>query len=44
MILLYLVRVLGGRYAEGIVLANDLEQAEGRVFQAATRIVEASRC
>jgi hypothetical protein len=30
MILLYVVRVLGGRYAEGIVLANDLEQAEGR--------------
>jgi phage terminase large subunit-like protein len=42
MLLLYVVRVLGGRYAEGIVLANDLEQAEGRVFQAATRIVEAS--
>jgi hypothetical protein len=33
---------LGGRYAEGFAAANDYEQAQGRVFQAAARIVEAS--
>ena len=33
--------VLGGRYAEGYCVANDLEQAQGRVFQAIRRIVEA---
>lgn len=42
MILLYVVRILGGRYAEGFAAANDYEQAQGRVFQAAARIVEAS--
>jgi phage terminase large subunit-like protein len=42
MILIYVVRVLGGRYAEGYCCANDFEQASGRVFQAASRIVEAS--
>jgi phage terminase large subunit-like protein len=40
--LLYWTLVHGGRYAEGICAANDLEQAEGRVFQAARRIVEHS--
>jgi phage terminase large subunit-like protein len=30
------------RFAEGYALANDLEQAQGRVFQSARRIVEAS--
>jgi phage terminase large subunit-like protein len=34
--------LFGGRFAEGYALANDLEQATGRVFQAARRIVEAS--
>src|ERR1700730_17929358 len=34
MILLYVVRILGGRYAEGFAAANDYEQAQGRVFQA----------
>jgi phage terminase large subunit-like protein len=34
--------LFGGRFAEGYALANDLEQAQGRVFQAARRIVEAS--
>ncbi|MGO9682381.1 MAG: terminase TerL endonuclease subunit [Beijerinckiaceae bacterium] len=42
MITIYVVRVLGGRFSEGIVCANDLEQAQGRVFQAIARIVEAS--
>lgn len=39
---LYVVVVLGGRYAEAYCVANDLEQAQGRVFQAIARIVEAS--
>ena len=34
--------VFGGRYAEGYTLANDLEQAQGRVFAAIRRIVECS--
>jgi phage terminase large subunit-like protein len=34
--------ILGGRFAEGYCVANDLEQAQGRVFQAVRRIVEAS--
>src|SRR5688572_18805438 len=43
MILLYVVLVLGGRYAEAFTGANDLEQSQGRVFQAACRIVEATQ-
>ena len=39
---IYVVRVLGGPYAEGYCLANDLEQAQGRVFAAISRIVQAS--
>jgi Terminase large subunit, endonuclease domain/Terminase large subunit, ATPase domain len=42
LIMLYVVRVLGGRFAEGVACANDFEQAQGRVFQAVSRIVEAS--
>src|SRR6516165_346857 len=42
MILIYMVRVIGGRYAEGLVVANSLDQASGRVFAAASRIIEAS--
>lgn len=42
MVVLYVVCVLGGKFAEGICVANDLEQAQGRVFQAIARIVEAS--
>jgi phage terminase large subunit-like protein len=34
--------VYGGAFAEGYACANDLEQAQGRVFQAIRRIVEAS--
>jgi hypothetical protein len=36
------VLLYGGRFAEGYAAANDQEQAQGRVFQAARRIVEAS--
>lgn len=34
--------VYGGPFAEGYAVANDLEQAQGRVFQSIRRIVEAS--
>jgi Phage Terminase len=34
--------LFGGRWAEAYCVANDLEQAQGRVFQAVRRIVEAS--
>src|SRR5689334_3768781 len=37
MAMLYVIVVLGGKYAEGYALANDEEQATGRVFQACTR-------
>ena len=42
MALIYVVMVLGGPFAEGYCVANDFEQAQGRVFQAASRIIEAS--
>jgi Phage Terminase len=42
MVMIYVVRILGGPFAEGIAVANDLEQAQGRVYQALTRIIEAS--
>ena len=38
----YVIFVLGGPFAEGYCIANDFEQAQGRVFQAIARIVEAS--
>jgi phage terminase large subunit-like protein len=34
--------IFGGPFAEGYAVANDLEQAQGRVFQAIRRIVEIS--
>ncbi len=34
--------LFGGRYGEGYAIANDLEQAQGRVFQACRRIIESS--
>jgi phage terminase large subunit-like protein len=34
--------LFGGRYAEGFCIANDMEQAQGRVFQSIKRICEAS--
>src|SRR5437870_5134855 len=39
---LYAIVVLGGRYAEGFCVANDLEQAQGRVFAAIVRIIQSS--
>jgi hypothetical protein len=41
-IMLTMLLLFGGRFAEGYAVANDLEQAQGRVFQAARRIVECS--
>ena len=41
-VLIYVVRVLGGKYAEGYVLANDFDQAAGRVFAQAVKIIEMS--
>lgn len=40
--MLYVVRVLGGRFAEGYAIANDFDQAQGRVFQQCVRLIEAS--
>lgn len=42
MAMLYAVVVLGGRNGEGIVLANDREQATDRIFMTICKIVEAS--
>jgi hypothetical protein len=42
MIVLYVVVALVGRNAEAYCVANDLEQAQGRVFAAICRIIEAS--
>ena len=42
LVALYIITVLGGKYAEGYCLANDEEQAQGRVFQAMARIVAAT--
>jgi phage terminase large subunit-like protein len=42
MIVIYVIVVLGGPYAEGYCVANDFEQAQSRVFQPVTRIIEAS--
>jgi len=39
---IYVVLVMGGPYAEGYCVANDFEQAQGRVFRAIGRIIEAS--
>jgi len=39
---LYVVVCLGGPYAEAYCVANDFDQAQGRVFQAISRIIEAS--
>ncbi len=40
--MLYVIVALGGPFAEGYCVANDMEQAQSRVFQAIARIVEAS--
>lgn len=39
---LTLVLVLGGRFAEGYCIANDLDQSKSRVFEAIKRIIAAS--
>ena len=41
-IVLTMILLFGGRYAEGYCVANDLEQAQSRVFEMCRRIVEAS--
>ena len=41
-IVLYIIVVLGGKYAEGYCLANDEDQSVGRVFKAICRIIESS--
>ena len=42
MMTLTVIILFGGRYAEAYLVANDLEQAQGRVFQAIVRILRAS--
>jgi hypothetical protein len=42
MCMLYIILVLAGPYGEGFCVANDLEQAQGRVFTAIERIIKAS--
>ena len=42
MIILVATLLFGGPFAEAYAIANDLEQAQGRVFQAVKRIVEKS--
>jgi len=39
---LYVVLVIGGPYAEGYILSNDLEQAVGRVFEAIVKLIRAN--
>jgi len=39
---IYVIMCLGGPFAEGYCIANDFEQAQGRVFKAIARIIEAS--
>ena len=39
---IYVVICIGGPYAEAYCVANDFEQAQGRVYQAIVRIIEAS--
>ena len=42
LLMIVVVLLYGGRFAEGYCVANDLEQALSRVFQMACRIAEAS--
>jgi phage terminase large subunit-like protein len=42
MVTLTMLLLFGGQYGEGYCCANDLEQAQSRVFQAIKRIVECS--
>jgi phage terminase large subunit-like protein len=40
--MLYVIIVLAGRHGEAFAIANDLDQAVGRVFAACVRIIECS--
>jgi hypothetical protein len=40
--MLTMVLLFGGRFAEGFCLANDMEQAQSRCFTAISRIVDCS--
>ena len=40
--MLAMILLFGGRFAEGYCVANDLEQAQSRVFMMIKRIIEAS--
>ena len=42
LLVLTVLLLYGGRYAEAYCVANDLEQAQGRVFEMVRRMVEAS--
>ncbi len=42
MLAIYVAVVIGGRFSEVYCLSNGYEQSEGRVFEAARRIIEAS--
>jgi len=42
LLVLTVLLLYGGRYAEAYCVANDLEQAQGRVFEMVRRIVEAT--
>jgi phage terminase large subunit-like protein len=42
MLTIYVICVLGGAFGEAYCVANDFEQASSRVFQAITRIIQAS--
>jgi hypothetical protein len=42
MLVLYVTLVLGGKFGEGVCLANDYEQAAGRVFAMIKRIIAAT--
>src|SRR6476660_6265412 len=41
-IMLVMILLFGGRFAEGYCIANDLEQAQSRVFAILKRIIAAS--
>jgi hypothetical protein len=42
MLTVYVIVILGGLFSEAYCVANDFEQASSRVFQAITRIIQAS--
>src|SRR5208282_686391 len=42
MIVIYVIVCLGGPFAEAYCIANDFDQAQGRVFQAIVRVLQAS--